>query len=152
MQMENKTILRNYLESDKRKLEEWALQINSEQFMQRFTPKSEDPFLWCIITVNDEDVGTIWIEYTLDPHVGKLGIMLGNSKIYGQGIGKKAIELAIQKVRQETPLKSIILNVRENNLRAVSCYKNCKFEILERSTRKFKEEEYQVLSMIRKLD
>jgi len=70
-----------------------------------------------------------------------LGILLGRQDKLGRGIGTKAIPLAIKQSQQVLAFKSVELNVRKTNVRAIACYKHCGFAIVGEEQKVSKEEE-----------
>ena len=53
----------------------------------------------------------------------------------GLGIGRIAIIQAINLIKDEFKLKTIKLNVRKNNQRAINCYERCGFTIVREGTK-----------------
>jgi RimJ/RimL family protein N-acetyltransferase len=127
--------LRIFKESDRRCLDEMAMAIGSATYMSRYTPGQERCLLWRVIESGDIDVGTIWLEHEAGADSASLGILIGKSSHIGRRIGRKAIELAIVEACSRVPLRSISLRVRENNERAITCYKHCGFHIVGASRR-----------------
>src|SRR5262245_31643668 len=127
--------LREFQEADIARLEAWAKHIGSEVFMSRYRPRNpsitahspEQGILWFVIQFSRRDVGTIWLESDTGSDQAVLGILLGEESIFGLGIGQKAINLALEKARQLGQFRTVLLNVRENNTRAITCYKKCGF-------------------------
>ena len=127
--------LREFQAADIDRLDKWAQCIGSEDFMSRYRPKNlaitaHDPergILWYIIRFSGRDVGTIWLESDLRSDQAILGILLGEESLLGLGIGQKAIDLALENARLQGRLRTVTLNVRENNTRAIACYKKCGF-------------------------
>ena len=60
---------------------------------------------------------------------GKLGIYLGQIRCRGMGVGRKVIKEILSLAFGVLELNKIILHVRENNARAINCYKSCGFII-----------------------
>ena len=56
--------------------------------------------------------------------------MLGNKEKFGKGIGRAAIHLAITQARKKLSFRSVELNVRKANYRAIACYRSCGFELV----------------------
>jgi len=130
--------LREFHEGDIAQLEVWAMRIGSEVFMSRYRPRNlavtahspEQGILWFVIRFSDQDVGTVWLESDVGSDQAILGILLGEESVLGLGIGQKAINLALEKARQLWRLRTVLLNVRENNTRAIACYKKCGFHMV----------------------
>src|SRR5262245_40155376 len=130
--------LREFQEDDIARLEIWAKHIGSEVFMSRYRPRNlavssnspEQEILWFVIRFSGRDVGTIWLESDVGSDQAVLGILLGEESLLGLGIGQKAINLALETARQLGRLRTVLLNVRENNTRAIACYKKCGFQMV----------------------
>jgi RimJ/RimL family protein N-acetyltransferase len=86
--------------------------------------------LWFVIVVEGIAVGTLWFESGVEPDEAVLGILLGDNSIFGHGIGRRAIELAIEQLKCSVAVARITLNVRANNTRAISCYLRCGFKTI----------------------
>jgi RimJ/RimL family protein N-acetyltransferase len=127
--------LREFQEADIARLDIWAKQIGSEGFMSRYRPRNlgvtahspELGILWFVIRFSGRDVGTVWLESEVGSDQAVLGILLGEESLLGLGIGQKAINLALENAQQLGRLRTVLLNVRENNTRAIACYKKCGF-------------------------
>jgi len=132
--------LRPFTSNDIGMCEKWAQNIVSEQYQSRYYPHSlngkdvssnEVLWSWYIIIVDREEVGTIWIEKkTVTDEVAILGIMLGRKDKFGKGIGREAIRQAIKKAQNQLGYRSVELNVRIENTRAIACYQRCGFVIV----------------------
>ena len=123
-------------------LEQWAQVIDSEHFMSRYRPRPEalgpgmtSAPLWFVIALDGVPVGTLWFESGIEPDEAVLGILLGDQSIFGRGIGRRAIELAVEQLKCATAVARITLNVRTTNARAISCYLRCGFKTV-RTTEK----------------
>lgn len=135
-----KISLHPFEENDLLSLKIWAEEIEAQRFMSRILPHKSDQFLnsqesllaWYVIRVGDQDVGVVWLEKeAINDEIAVLGILIGKNDLLGQGIGGKAINFAIQKSCDEIRFKTVHVNVRESNTRAICCYKKCGFvEIL----------------------
>ena len=130
-----KISLRKTNDSDITKIEQWIKDIEAYKYMSRFYPRAFDRkiedigiYLWFVIVVDDLDVGTIWVEKeNVDAEVATLGIFIGVKDKFGYGIGEAAIKEVINISKKEWKLKTINLNVRKNNQRAIKCYERCGF-------------------------
>ena len=86
---------------------------------------------WYVIVFDAEEVGTIWLEkHAEDDDVVNLGIMLGSRENFEKGIGRAAIHLAITQARKQLSFRSVELNVRKANYRAIACYRSCGFGLV----------------------
>ena len=139
-----KVFLRSFEENDLLSLQMWAEEIEAHRFMSRILPHKSDQYLtsqesllvWFVIRVIDQDVGVIWLEKkAVDDEFAALGILIGKNDLFGKGIGEQAINLAIEKSRDEINFKSVRVNVRESNTRAICCYRKCGFVEIFRGTK-----------------
>jgi len=90
---------------------------------------------WYVIRADNQNVGAVWLEKTaIIDEIAVLGILIGKNDLLGQGIGEKAINLAIEKSRDEISCRSVHINVRELNIRAIRCYRKCGFIEIFRGT------------------
>jgi RimJ/RimL family protein N-acetyltransferase len=130
--------LREFQEADIARLDIWAKDIGSEDFMSRYRPRNlavtahspEQGILWFVIRFSGRDIGTVWLEGDVASDQAILGIFLGEESLLGRGIGQKAINLALEYAEKLGRLRTILLNVRENNTRAIACYKKCGFNVV----------------------
>lgn len=98
-----------------------------------------------MINLDNRIVGCVWLE-DLDyfNKEGKLGIYLGEIQCRGRGVGREVINEILSLAFGMLELNRIILNVRENNTRAINCYKSCGFIITkEFPKRQFSDGSYQ---------
>ena len=136
--------LRPFEENDLLYLQTWAEEIEAQRFMSRILPhqlgqnphSQESLLAWHVIQKDDQGIGVIWLEKAADnAEVATLGILIGKNDLLGQGIGEQAINLAIDKSHVELNFKSVQVNVRESNTRAISCYRKCGFMEIFRGTK-----------------
>ena len=124
-------------------LVQWVRAIESDHFMSRYRPrpdalgpgKTPAP-LWFVIVVDGVPVGTLWFESGVAPEEAVLGILLGDKSIFGRGIGRRAIELAVERLKSVVAVARITLNVRTTNALAISCYLRCGFKTIQTSEKK----------------
>ncbi len=77
-------------------------------------------------------IGTAWLEdITLED--AKLGIYIADIGSRGKGIGEEVIRKLIGIASDEMRLKSIYLNVRDYNERAIRCYSKCGFKVTKKT-------------------
>lgn len=133
-------VLKRFEESDLKLLESWRKKIHSDQFMSRVTPENykhgnsvlNNLWDWYTIHQNDLPIGTSWLEKkNHNSQIAKLGILLGATELFGQGIGTKTIMLLINNPQNILNFKIITLNVRKTNQRAIACYRKCGFNIMK---------------------
>ena len=111
--------------------------------MSRWRPYAEaadrqDPdsgLYWYVITEDDADVGTVWIELLSDHREAVLGVFLGDPCLFGRGIGTAALELAIAQFGRVHPHLPIALRVRRSNARAIACYRSAGFTVTGSGTK-----------------
>lgn len=137
--------LRHFQHKDKSLLDDWCRNIDAHQYMSNVHPSalnhedtgSSDHFKWYVIQKDKIDIGTIWLE-KLPNEVSsvKLGILIGSEQHFGKRIGRRAIELAIQKAKSSFAFDRVILHVRRTNTRAIRCYSRCGFRIVQEFTKK----------------
>jgi len=153
--------LRKFVEADRPKLDEWARRIDSARYMSRHTPRvanasaapdQKSRLWWYVIVADGADVGTVWLEQDHDPDAVVLGILLGDSSLFGHGIGKAAINLAIKEARRDGRFHVVRLNVRAENVGAVRCYERCGFRIVASGMRETADKRFRFLSMEKELE
>ncbi|WP_321788302.1 MULTISPECIES: GNAT family N-acetyltransferase [Paraburkholderia] len=126
--MPRKIQLRTASEDDISRIEMWAQAIDADQYMSRHLPYLPDLLLWKIIIVDGTEAGTAWAERKDGiPGIVFLGIFLGQSELFGEGVGSTVIRDVIAAVRAFAGEVLIRLNVRSSNTRAIACYKKCGF-------------------------
>lgn len=132
--------LRLITNADRDAYQGWIDKIKAHQYMSRFYPKTFDGqtfsgsklLCWYIIVSDHQDIGTVWLEKERNEDAAViLGIMLGDEKKFGAGIGQKAIKLAINQSHSELEFYKVELNVRKTNSRALRCYLSTGFKIIE---------------------
>ncbi len=122
-----------------------AFETDLKQFQSRIYPSKNAVILrWYHIKIRRKYIGAIWLEKSSADNYAKLGIFIANKRYRSKGIGKKAIERVIVNDLQYFGTKKILLNVREENSRAINCYKKVGFK----ETRKFKKDDINVIEMI----
>lgn len=139
-----KASLRPFEENDLPSLQTWAEEIEAQRFMSRILPRQPDRnpnsqeslLSWYVILRDNQGVGVVWLEKAADnDEVAVLGILIGYNDLLGHGIGEQAINLAIDKSHTRLNFKSVQVNVRESNTRAISCYRKCGFVDIFRGTK-----------------
>ncbi len=129
----------HYAEYDK------AFEKELKQYQSRIYPSKEAEFLcWYHIKVRRKYIGAIWLEKSEKENFAVLGIFICDEKHRNKGIGKKAIKQIIISDLQYFGTKKILLNVREDNERAIRCYKKVGFV----ESRRFEKDNYNVIEMI----
>ncbi len=143
--------LRNFREEDLPLLDAWANDIGSERYMSRYAPVAGRVLAWYVIQAQGRDVGTVWLEQETDPREARLGIMLADPSLLGRGIGRQAIQLAIGNIAKTRSIDLIHLHAREDNARAIACYRHCGFEIIDSGSRSAAGRAYRFWRMERRL-
>lgn len=141
--------LRPVAASDRHQIQRWAAAINSSEFMARYEPLADQSLLWDIVHRAGQDVGVAWLERTEIPDQARLGIMLAAPALLGRGIGQAAVMQVLAKARHCLSMRSVVLNVRETNTRAITCYERCGFTREARSLRHADGREYAVWQMLK---
>ena len=122
--------------------QDWLKNMNAKKYLFQFYPKhyckgkdvqNPDYYLWFIIQADMTDVGTIWLEKTeLKEKTIRLGIVLGDERLFNRKIGRSAIALALAEAKKREDISSVQLHVRSNNPRAIHCYRHFGFQIVKR--------------------
>lgn len=129
----------HYSEYDK------AFEKELYQFQSRIYPSKDSAVVcWYHIKVRRKYIGAIWLEKSLKDEFAVLGIFISEKRYRNKGIGKKAIKQIIINDLKYLGTKKIILRVRENNERAIRCYKKVGFV----ESRKFQKNEYEIIEMV----
>jgi RimJ/RimL family protein N-acetyltransferase len=98
-----------------------------------------------MIFIESQIVGCVWLE---DPDFlkkeGKLGIYIWESGWRGLGVGREVINKILNVTFGILDLNTVVLHVREKNVRAINCYKSCGFVVTkEFPKREFPDGSYQ---------
>lgn len=92
--------------------------------------KSTNEVLWAIVDTSNanECVGHVGL-YNIDYRIGmaEFAIMLGNPRVWGQGLGRACTTFALQYGFDELNLNRIYLSVLTTNERAIALYRSLKF-------------------------
>ena len=133
--------LREIVGADLQNYQKWIDEVQAKEYMSRFFPKTfhgkidtlKGSYAWYVILVNNIAVGTVWLEkQNLQDDTVVLGILIGKKDGLSKGIGRKAIELAIENAKKKLNFSKVLLNVRTSNARAINCYKKCGFKTIKR--------------------
>lgn len=136
--------LRTFEKEDLGKLQSWAEAIDAHRYMSRIFPKrfngyevdNKEYFSWFVIVYDGSDVGSVWLEKeNVTDNFVQLGIIIGHKEMFNKGIGREAIEKAIQESKSVIPLSIVRLNVRRNNIRAQACYSACGFRVISQGVK-----------------
>lgn len=128
-----------------RLIEKWEEEGDIYNYLSHSRPKclSERTVeLWTttrlfMIRFENQIVGCVWLD-DLDflKNEGKLGIYIGESRCRGLGVGRGVIKEILDLAFGQLDLNKVILHVRENNIRAINCYKSCGFIITKEFQKK----------------
>ncbi len=124
---------------------EKIFETDLKQYQSRIYPSKDATVLsWYHIKVRKKFIGAIWLEKSLKDDFAVLGIFIADKKYRNKGIGKKVIRQIIINDLQYFGTKKIILNVRENNERAIRCYKKVGFV----ESKRFQKDNFNIIEMI----
>lgn len=98
---------------------------NLSKYLSRISPDSNTVIKWCYINVDTRNIGSVWLE-TVDKDIIKLGIFIAEEEYRNSGYGTAVIKEMLYYAKNNG-YKSIILNVRTNNIQAYSLYKKLGF-------------------------
>lgn len=104
-----------------------------KEFQSRIYPK-QDAFqiCWYHIKYDGNYIGSVWLEkINEDDDSAVLGIFIAFDEFRSMGIGSKAISEIIKTDMNFLNVRKIILHVRKENMRAISCYEKSGFEVTD---------------------
>lgn len=102
------------------------------QYQSRIYPNEEKLLEWYYIVLDGRNIGSVWLEADENPHCAWLGIFIGENGCRGRGIGREVIGRLIVQEAKKRQLTKLYLHVREENLRAIRCYKAAGFQETDR--------------------
>lgn len=115
------------------------------QYQSRIYPSENTEVLcWYHIKTNEKYIGAIWLEKNPTEDFAVLGIFIADELYRNKGIGKAAIEQIIKIDLQYIHINKILLRVREENERAIRCYKSVGFK----ESRRYRKGQLSVIEMI----
>lgn len=104
-----------------------------KQYQSRIYPSENAEILrWYHIKADGKYIGAIWLEKNVGEGFAVLGIFIAHKIYRNKGIGKSAIEQIIKNDLQYMHTNKILLRVREENERAIRCYKSVGFREIKR--------------------
>lgn len=122
-----------------------AFDTDLNQYQSRIHPsKSAEQLCWYHIKVKRKYIGAIWLEKSSKDDFVVLGVFIADKKYRNKGIGRRAIEQIIINDLQYFRTKKILLHVREENERAIRCYKKVGFV----ESKRFQKDNLNVTEMI----
>lgn len=124
---------------------EKVFETELKQFQSRIYPyENAEVLRWYHIKTDEKYIGAIWLEKDSDEDFAVLGIFIADKLYRNKGIGKAAIEQIIKTDLQHMHTNKILLRVREENERAIRCYKSVEFK----ENRRYQKGNLNVIEMI----
>ena len=124
---------------------ESAFEADLKRYQSRIYPdKCAETLRWYHICIADKYIGAIWLEKAQGEDFAVLGIFISDSAYRNRGMGTRAIELIIDSDIKFFNASKIILRVREENNRAICCYKKAGFA----ETRRYEKAGLSVIEMV----
>lgn len=115
-----------------------------KKYQSRIYPSKNSHYLrWYHIKSDNRYIGAIWLERNANEEFAVLGIFIAYSDFRNKGIGKSAIKQIIENDLKFMDTQRILLHVREENKRAISCYKKIGFT----ETRRYLKNKFNVIEM-----
>ena len=99
---------------------------NLSIYLSRIYPDSNSVIKWCYINENTINIGSIRLE-KVDENILKLGIFIAEEKYRNKGFGTLAIKEMLD-IAKLNNYKTVTLNVRITNHRAIKVYQNIGFK------------------------
>ena len=123
---------------------EKVFETDLTQYKSRIYPSEKAEVLrWYHIKADRKYIGAIWLEKNVGEDFAVLGIFIADVLYRNKGIGKSAIEQIIKTDFQYMHTNKILLRVREENERAIRCYKSVGFK----ENRRFRKKDLNVIEM-----
>ena len=108
---------------------EKVFETDLKQYQSRIYPfENAEALRWYHIKADGKYIGAIWLEKNAGEDFAVLGIFIADELYRNKGIGKAAIEQIINTDLQYMHTNKILLRVREENERAIRCYKSVGFK------------------------
>lgn len=124
---------------------EKVFETDLKQYQSRIHPSENAGILrWYHIKADEKYIGAIWLEKNVDDDFAVLGVFIADKIYRNKGIGKSAIEQIIKNDFQYMNTNKILLRVREENERAIRCYKSVGFK----ENRRYRKDNLNVIEMI----
>jgi len=102
-----------------------------EKYIEEKNESNEALFLGIFSKVNDEHIGNIKLEpIDLKKKQGTIGILIGNKKYWGRGVGTEATRLLVDYAFENLGLEEINLGVISENKTALRVYEKVGFEVV----------------------
>ena len=123
---------------------EKAYDNDLKNYQSRIYPSSDAQYLhWYHIKADGKYIGAIWLEKASTEDFSVLGLFIADENYRNKGIGPEAIT----HIMRDLPCmhtNKILLRVRQDNERAIRCYKKVGFE----EYRQYVKNDFNVLEMI----
>ncbi len=134
----NNIALEPYNDEYKHYIKKWERKSEIYSFLTHSKPKCLENGDTChvektqvyMIICDYDVIGITWLEDITDTE-GKLSLYIGEVDYRGKGIGFYIISRLLDIAFKDLNLKSVYLNVRGKNKRAIQCYEKAGFEIEE---------------------
>lgn len=108
---------------------EKVFETDLKQYQSRIYPsESVEVLRWYHIKADEKYIGAIWLEKNVDDNFAVLGVFIADKIYRNKGIGKSAIEQIIKNYLHYMNTNKILLRVREENEKAIRCYKSVGFK------------------------
>lgn len=135
----NKSNLNQYKEYEK------AYETDLKEYQSRIYPsETAEKLCWYHIKCDNKHIGAVWLEKETENDFAVLGIFIADEAYRNKGIGTKAIQQILKNDLSVIGTDKVILRVRENNKRAIACYKKLGFK----ETRKYIKNGIEVIEML----
>lgn len=122
-----------------------SFESDLKQYQSRIYPSTDTQHLvWYHIKSNENYIGAVWLEKVNKNDSATLGIFISDKKFRNKGIGEKAIKEIIKNDSKHLLINRIVLRVREENIRAINCYKKVGFK----ETCRYKKDNLNVIEMV----
>ena len=124
---------------------EKAFETDLKQYQSRIYPsESVEVLRWYHMKSDEKYIGAIWLEKNTCEDFAVLGVLIADVLCRNKGIGKAAIEQIIKTDLQHMHTNKLLLRVREENERAIRCYKSVGFK----ENRRYRKDNLNVVEMI----
>ncbi|MBE7123041.1 GNAT family N-acetyltransferase [Bacillus cereus] len=102
-----------------------------EELRQYWTGKLSRSYAsYHVIVVEDEVIGRVGLKKKQydDAYVMEYSILIGVSNLYSKGLGTEITKYFISKSFLDPDIQAVVLQVREDNKRAIRCYEKAGFK------------------------
>ena len=124
---------------------EKTYETDLKQYQSRIYPsENAEDLLWYHIKADEKYIGAIWLEKNANDDFAVLGVFIADELYRNKGIDKSAVEQIVKNDFQYMNTNKILLRVREENERAIRCYKSVGFK----ENRRYRKNNLNVIEMI----